>query len=432
MFFSACQSSGPLNARRPDGGMTELIWLVRSNQAEQDWQTNIVIPGFEDSHPNIRINLIVAPRAAYDQKFDELLNAGTPADIWSHWGTAGFRDYANRGLAADLSPWIDRDNFDLSAFDAAALSAFSRNGRPLGLPMHVTGSFVFYNKNMFDQAGLGYPPSDWEDRTWTWNAFLEKCRALSIITGNPETNVYGCHMGLVPNEAYPLLWGHDIYPESVYETGFAEEAFLDAPAAVAAFQARQDLVWKYRYAPNPAQLQALGENLFQNQRVAMYLAGGWEFRNYAGITDFEWGVAALPFGADNRRGILFSDAWMMNSESAQPEAAWAFLRYLVSPEVQRSWMEVIGLPSAQATLAEDWYSRFPGISSDDLRIVHQGALKHGRAYPGDQLVDYMRIDPVIIRGLNPLLNNEDLPANVLPAANQHLIDVLGQILAEQQ
>ena len=95
---------------------------------------------------------------------------------------------SKRGLVADLTPYIERDSFDLTDFEESVLDIYEVDGKVMGLPILTTGSFVFYNKDWFDAAGVEYPPTNWDDPTWTWDAFVEKCAALTSGEG-PERQV---------------------------------------------------------------------------------------------------------------------------------------------------------------------------------------------------------------------------------------------------
>lgn len=412
------------------GRVTHVIWYVRANMAEQAWQQDIVIPDFEQKHPNIRINLIVAEPDEFDSKMMAMITAGTPPDIWSHWGPSNFQDYVRQGLVANLTPYVEKDNFDLSDFDPTVLDSFQIDGRLLGLPFWTTGSFVFYNKDLFDRAGVEYPTTNWDDRSWIWNAFLEKCDNLTQLTGDPATDVYGCNLDLWPQDAYAWLWGQNFYPESAYRDGFSDRAFLEDPLVAEAFQARQDLIWKYRFMPGPIELAAIGDvDLFESQKVAMQLTGGWGWWTYSNITDFRWGAAALPYGADNRRDVLFTDPWMLSSKTQHPDEAWTFLKYLVSPEVQRSWMELTGAPPVRLSLAEVWAGQFPDMEPDDVLEVYEGALKYGRESPSHLLVEFNLLNQVVVEAVEPIYNNKKLAADALLEADARLEEVLQQIQA---
>ncbi len=411
----------------------EVIWYVRTNDTEQPWEQEVVIPDFEAKHPNIKINLTIVTWDDFDTKMQTMIAAGTPPDIWSHWGPSGFADYVIRGLAADLTPYIEQDNYDTSDFIPEVLDIYTIDGKIYGLPFLTTASFIFYNKDLFDAAGVEYPTSDWDDTSWTWDAFVEKCGEMTQVTGDPETDIYGCNLGFWPNDAYLWLWGNDLYPDEAYSTGFASEAFFDTPAAEASLQARQDMVWDLGYMPDPATADALGAGggLFEGQKVAMNLTGGWGWWNYTGLTEeFNWGAAALPYGAPGRRAVVFTDPWMMSAKTDHPEEAWEFLKYLVSPEAQKVWMETTGAPPVRQSLAEGWYSQFPSMSPEEVKENHLGGLKHGRESPNHLLVRFDQLNQVVSACLDPIFNNEASAAETLPQCDTDLEAALQQIQSE--
>ncbi len=410
----------------------EVIWFVRTNPEEQEWEQQVVIPDFEAKHPNIKINLVIVTWDDFDTKMQTMIAAGTPPDIWSHWGPSGFADYVKRDLVADLTPYIEKDNFDLSDFIPEVLDIYKVDGKVMGLPMLTTGSFIFYNKDLFDAAGVEYPPTDWDDTSWTYDAFVEKCGQLTNKSENTEELVFGCNLGFWPNDAFAWLFGQDLYPDGAYETGFAEEAFLDSEAAIKGFEARQDLVWELNYMPDPAQTEAFGGgDIFESGKVAMHLTGGWGWWQWKDLDEkFNWGAAALPYGAEGRRDVVFTDPWMLSSKTAHPEEAWELLKYLASAEVQKGWMELTGAPPARQSLAEAWYKQFPTMTPEEVKELHLGALKHGRESPNHLLVRFDQLNQVVTAAVDPITNNDAEPADVLPEADAKLEEALKQIQAE--
>ena len=361
-----------------------------------------------------------------------MIAAGTPPDIWSHWGPSGFADYVIRGLAADLTPYIEADNFDMSDFIPEVLSIYTLEGKVYGLPMLTTASFIYLNKDLFDAAGVEYPPTDFGDTAWTYDAFVEKCGDLTNNTGDPETSVFGCNLGFWPNDAYAWLYGQDLYPDEAYQTGFASEAFLDSDAAIAGFQARQDMVWELNYMPDPAQVDAMGGgDIFESGKVAMHLTGGWGWWNYPGIeSEFNWGVGALPFGGPNRRAVIFTDPWMMSALTPHPQEAWTFLKYLASAEAQQGWMELTSAPPARISLAEGWYSQFPTMTPAEVEELHITGLQYGRESPNHLLVRFDQLNQVVSSCVDPIVNNEANAADTLPDCNVQLEEALQSIQAE--
>jgi len=436
--LSACSSSpssqigSPSPSKIEPPEKIEIVWYVKTSPVENPWEKDVVVPDFEAKHPNIKINLVIAANADFDTKMLAMYAAGTPPDVFSHWGQTGWADFYRRGMIADLTPFIQRDNFDLSDFIPEVLDVFRIDGRIMGLPMFRTGSFVFYNKDLFDAAGVLYPPTNWDDTSWTWDSFVEKCGRLTKKTGNAKDTLYGCNLSLWPLDGYPRLFGQELFPDSIYETGFADKAYLDSQSSIAAFQSIQDLVWKLHYMPDPATADSLGgSNLFQSGKVAMQLDGGWGWWDNKGLeSKFRWGVAALPYGAPGRKAIVFADPWLMSSKTKHPEESWQFISYLASLDVQKQWMESGGAPPARLSLLDTWYHEFPTMSPEEVKEVHLGAIKYGRACPCDFTVRYDQIDQFLYSAVDRIFNNQSTAAEVLPEANRQLEELLSKIMKE--
>jgi multiple sugar transport system substrate-binding protein len=411
-----------------------VIWLVRANPVEQKWENETVIPAFEAHNPTIQIRLEVAAQADYDARLTDLVSAGTPPDVWSLWGSASFQDYVKSGLVADLTPLIAADNLDLTDFIPHALETYRMDGDLMGLPFQTSGSFIFYNKDLFDKAGVAYPPTNWDDTSWTYAAFLDKCKSLTTLDASQETDVYGCNLDLSPNDALAWMFGKDLYPESAYLTGFADTAYADDALVVQAMQARQDLMFKYKYMPDPAVEAAFGPgsgDIFKDQKVAMNLTGPGGWQSYGSIRDFNWGVAALPYGDPGRKDVLFTDPWLLSAKTTHPQEAWAFYKYLVSPEVQLGWMKVTYAPPARQSLLAAWTKLFPSMTPAEVQEAFAGALKYGWESPSHLLVHYDQIDQLLSGDLAPVFNNQATVDETLPYTNQKLIDLLKQIKAQQ-
>ncbi|GAB4566096.1 MAG: sugar ABC transporter substrate-binding protein [Anaerolineae bacterium] len=410
-----------------------VTWYVRTSPEEQPWENEIVIPQFEEQNPNIKINLVITPWDDFDTKMQAMIAADDPPDIWSHWGPSGFQDYVIRGLVADLTPFIDRDNFDLSDFIEEILAIYKVQGKYMGLPILSGASYLFYNKKLFDEAGIPYPPTDWNDETWTFERFVDVALKLTKNPEDPTQAIYGFHDGTWPLDAWPWMWGQDLYPPEAYETGFATEAYLDSEKAIAAFQARQDLTFKHQVAPSPAATEALsaGGNPFHTGRVAMQAIGVWGWWVHKGLEEqFDFGAAALPIGAEGRKAVIFTDPWMLSSRSKHPDAAWEFLKFLLGRDSQKAYMEAVGAPPVRKSLQEDFFQLYPSMTPEEAKEAFIGGVQHGAESPNHLLVRFDQINNVITSALDPVSLGEKTAAEVLPEADAELEKTLEQIRRE--
>jgi multiple sugar transport system substrate-binding protein len=409
-----------------------LVWYVRPETLENQWEEELV-QAFQSAHPAITIELMPISWDEFAPRLNGMWLQGNPPDVWSHHGSNGFVDFYQKGWLADLSPFINGPNpLDLDDFFTEIIDMYTMDGKVYGLPMLSGGSFVFYNRDIFDAAGVAYPPTDWNDPTWTWDAMVSKAISLTKNYGDPDNVQYGMTMGLWPWDAYAWLWGQDLFPSLAYQTGFASEAYLDTPAATLAYQARQDLICKHHVSPSPDEEAAIGEGysgVFSNQRTAMVTTGAWGLWAFKDA-GFPWGFAALPKGTPAAKDVVFTDPWVMSSATGHPDEAWEFLKFLVSRDAQRAYMQILNAPPARQSLMPEWSQLFSAtMTITQVQQVHAGAFAHGAESPNHLLVGYDEINDVLGGELSPLWENcEASVTDTLISADLQLEETLAGII----
>ena len=113
-----------------------------------------MVAAFEASHPDIKVEV---ETIGYDDYFTQMqtrVAGGTAPDCYE-LNIENFAAYANKGLLAEIS------GVDVSGLNDTALNAFCVNGKQYGLPESFSNVVLIYNKDLFDQAGVSYPTSDW-------------------------------------------------------------------------------------------------------------------------------------------------------------------------------------------------------------------------------------------------------------------------------
>jgi multiple sugar transport system substrate-binding protein len=422
----------------------EIVWMVRSHAVENPWEQNVVIPAFEAENPDIRVNLLIIDQDDIAVKREAMIAAGEPLHVWStNWGGDGFASDRYRGLLTDLTPLIERDDVDMDAFIPEVLAIYNIEGSQWGVPFLTTGSYLFYNMEIFDEAGIPYPGTDWDDESWTWDAVLDIARQLTVNPDDPMNAIYGWNEGIWPAEGKAWLFDANPWPEGSFDTGFAQSFDFSSENAINAFQSRHDLFYVHKVHPDPAAAEALGAlgGAFQSGRVAMNTTGGWGWWVYSIITPdveggFCWGVAPLPYGvpgAENR-AVIFTDPWVITRglEGQTLEDSWTFVKFLIREDNAREYMEATNTPPAQKALLEEWYQQFECMDPEDVREVYQGAFRHGLESSNHMMVRFDELNQTWDNLLAELWNDPNARAeDVLPRVESAVNAALVRIAEEE-
>ncbi len=247
---------------------------------------------------------------------------GAPADlILLNYRRFGM--YAARGALQPVAPYLAGSTLlQPDAFYPQVLSAFTHNGQLIGIPQNVSSLVIYYNKGLFDHAGLPYPKAG-----WTWDDFLQAAR---VLTRGAEQYGVGIEPSMI--RLAPFIWQNG--GEIVDNLAAPTRLTLDRPESAAAVQWFVDLQARHKVAPDAMQHSAEDdESRFLNGRTAMFFDSRRAVPTLREIRDFDWDVAPLPHG-QGRASILHSDAYFLTAASRDKPAAWAFMEYANSPEGQ--------------------------------------------------------------------------------------------------
>lgn len=300
-----------------------LIWSFWGdpNELPPNYQ---VIEAFEAAYPHIKIETQHAPWSSYFDRIQTQMAGGTAPDVMF---LNNIPSYAARGALMPLDDLIEKSGFDISPYYEELLRVFSYNGKLYGLPRDNDTTILYYNKDLFDAAGVAYP-----DGNWTWKEFLEAAQKLTVRDARGRVLQYG--VVLESNKYFNFIHqnGADIFDDNMNPTKFT----MDDPKAIEAMQFMADLINKYEVAPSFAQMLQLGNSteLFQTGRVAMAMTNAARIPTFQ-QADFRWGVAPLPAGPDGIRANSMSGAgYVISANTKHPEEAWTFLQFLAGEEGQ--------------------------------------------------------------------------------------------------
>lgn len=432
-------------AQEPSEGQKVLVWMVRTGLQENRWERDVVLPAYQQVAPDVFVKVLNIVQDDIAVKREAMIAAKEPLHVWSpNWGGDGFASDRFRGLLADLTPLMERDNYDTSDFIPEVFNIYNIEGKQYGIPFLSTGSYVYYNMKLFDEAGIPYPTSDWSDKSWTWEAFVELGKQLTKNYDDPNTAVYGIATGdLWPKfDAVPMIWGKFPWSEEAMNTGFSGPLTLTDETTIKAYQEFHDLAYVHRVAPDDAASQALGQlgGAFQSGRVAMSMAGGWGHWTYKDLIDdpngFCWGVAPIPWGTPDAtvRATIFTDPWAITAgmDQENTDLAWDFVKFLTAPESARAYMEATGAPPVRQSLLEEYYKQYEKcVPAEKTKQSFTGAFEYGHESSNHLLVKYDELSQVWDNLMSPFWSDpEAKAADLLPVLEADVNDALQRIREE--
>jgi multiple sugar transport system substrate-binding protein len=425
-------------------GQRELVWMVRTEPNENNWEQNVLAPAWEAENPDIKLNIQIIVQDDIAVKREAMIAAGEPLHVWStNWGGDGFASDRARGLLTDLTPLIERDELDMSVFIPEVLAIYQSEGKTYGLPFLTTGSYIFYNMDLFDAAGVSYPTTDWEDKTWTWDAMVDVAHQLTSNYDDPTSAQYGLVFDRLNIEIPPMVFGQFPWPEDAYATGFADSVTLATPETINSFQKLHDLIYVEKVQPDAAASQALTQlgGVFQSTRVAMYMTGGWGWWQLAPVNreaegGFCWGVAPIPWGTEDAetRAVIYTDPWVITAglEGQELEDAWTLLKFLVREDNARTFMQASNVPPTQTVLQEEWFNQFDCMEPEQVKQVYQGAFPHGLESSNHLIVRWDELNQIWNNSLSAWIQDANADtAQVLTELEAQLTEALVRIQEEE-
>jgi raffinose/stachyose/melibiose transport system substrate-binding protein len=302
------------------------------------WQS--LADEYMEMHPNVDIEITILENEAFKDRMLTVMQAGDPPDLFQSWGGGVLWTYAEAGLLRNIAPELEgewKDTFSAQA----AVELYGQNGEYYGVPWDWGAVGIFYNTELWAQAGLDpkNPPA-------TWSEFLEAVQTLKDAGITP--------IAIGQGDRWP---GHFWWVYLATRMG-GGEAFLKAYSREGSF-ADEPFVQAGEHLLELVELEPFAEGflgmnygdsqiLMVNEEAAMELMGQWAPGAYAGA-DTTLGpellpkLAWMPFpmvegGAGDPNDVLGGGNGFAVGANA-PDEAVDFLKFLTSPEAQVALME---------------------------------------------------------------------------------------------
>jgi multiple sugar transport system substrate-binding protein len=286
-----------------------------------------VIAAYEQRQPDVDVKLIeTSDRDDLIARLSTSFAGGTPPDLFL-LNYRFYGQFAARGVLEPVESRVERSEvFQEDDFYEEALDAFRFDGTLTCLPQNISSLVVYYNRDLFREAGVAEPRIG-----WNWDEMVSAAKELTWDEdGDGRAEVYGLGVEASLIRIAPFVWsnGGELVDDDESPTHFT----LDSPEAQGALTEFFKLRHVHAVVPSEEEVEAEDdETRFQNGRLAMVLSSRRSTPTFRTITDFDWDIAPLPQFRE-QAGILHSDAYCMTKASENKDAAWSFMEYALGPE----------------------------------------------------------------------------------------------------
>lgn len=311
-----------------------------------------MVAAFEAANPNVSVTVETAAFDQYFTKLQTLIAGGTAPDVFE-LNYENFVSYASKDVLLDVTSLAEAETGLADRLFPLAYQAFSRDGKQYGLPQSFSNVVLFYNKDLFDAAGVEYPTAD-----WTWQEELAAAQKLT----DAANGVWGEYSPVQFWEFYKTAAqsGCSVLSED------GTTSTINEPGCVEALTWMVDKINTYKISPTDAEMAGVSDgDMFKQGKLAMWRTGIWMFD---GMKDapFNWDIALEP-GNTQKAHHFFANGVAVSATTPHPQEAWEWAQFFTSDaeaakiRVAANWE----LPAVNdQTLFDEWLAIEPPASRE--------------------------------------------------------------------
>jgi multiple sugar transport system substrate-binding protein len=395
------------------GGKKNVVWYSWSAGGERVLQEK-VIEDFHAAHPDINVEANFVVWDEYHGKLNTMFAANSGPDAFMLAEYLGY-EWGEKGITADLVPYYQQAGEDVTKIFLPNYQ-FKAGNRVWGIGFCPTVIVLYYNKDLFRQAGIQPPRKD-VINPWTWEEFVDAAKKLTKDAGGRTPNDQGFDYNTVQQfgTMMPTWWNP--YLAFLYNAGVGianpagTELLISGPTGIKVIQSIANLSQVDRVAPTFAMAESgsfsSAETLLMNNQLAMLIGGAYQYANFEN-ENYDVGVAPIPTFTPGRGTSMTWGCTIAMKKNASPEA-FSFFRYMAdfNNMVQASKKHKVsvngGLPWTTNTYSDprlnaDWLS----VHKEELAVVAQDILSKA-AHLGEN-VTLKNFAEIMDQGITPALD----------------------------
>jgi multiple sugar transport system substrate-binding protein len=366
--LAGCSNSDNTSGSNSGGNVTLTYWQYTFPAKVTEIKS--LIQKFESENPNIKVVAQDFPYDQYNQKVAAAMHAGKGPDVMNlYYGW--LPQYVKQGY---LQP-IPQDLMSTSSIEShfiPMIQASKMNGKYYTLPIAVRSLALFYNKDMFKQAGLdpNSPPK-------TWDELIQDAKRMTKRDSNGKLQQEGFAWD-VNGQGYHAF-------EEVLLRQWGVEPF-SADGKKVEWNSSPNGLDAFKYWINMEKNEKIGEpnfltdynTAFKAGKAGIIIDGSFDIAAIKDAAKFNWGVTTLPVkeegGVKSNFGSYWTNGIAKGVTGAKLDAAKKFIKFLISDNTQKEWLKNVGEIPAAASFAND-----QTINSDPIYGPFVEGLKNSHA-----------------------------------------------------
>lgn len=354
--FASCSKDENAASASAENEVTTLTWAVWDIAQTAYYQP--LIDAYEAANPNVKIEMVDLGSSDYSNMLQIQLSGGETYDVVAVKDIPGYNNLVKTNLLVDLTPYMEKDGVDASKY-GGVVEQVTVDGKVYELPFRNDFWVVFYNKDLFDAAGVDYPTND-----MTFEEYDALARA--VTSGSGASKVYGGHYHTWRSavQLFAILDGkHTIVDGGDYSY---MKPYYDMVLA----QQEDGIVMDY------AMLKTSNTHysgVFYNNQVATMNMGSWFIATLIqeiekGTTECKnWGIVKYPHAEGVEPGSTLGTITALGipTNSENKDAAWDFVKFVTGEEGAEVVASTGSFPAITTDATTEIITSIPGFPQDE-------------------------------------------------------------------
>lgn len=397
-----------------------LTFFFAANPEEADARLRVV-DEFQRRHPDIKVAMLLSGPGAI-QQISTFCAGGKCPDVLMAW-EINYAGLADRGLFLDLNPVLAGDRAFAAELKhdgiASLYETFTFKDGQYALPEQWSGNYLFYNKELFAEAGVKAPPTRW-DKPWTFAEFLDTATALTKRDRSGKVTQWGFVDTWAPSYTAGLFAMNNGVPWSTPRMNPTHINF-DNDAFIEGVQFYADLANKHKVAPTVTEQQSMSTmDLFSVGKAAMALGGHWRYQTFDRAEGLDFDVTVLPTGprGHGAHSNIGTTGLAIAASSRRKQQAWEFVKFATGPIGQALIGESnLFVPVLRSALNSTGFAKAHS-RIDNLAVLTDGPA-HSQGLPITPR--WERVNALMDRNFGPVLRGSK-PATSLASGLSNGVD----------